>query len=451
MARFKTLTSGAKYLSKVFGGILMLSLMANLTWAVNIEGVRLWRAPDKTRLVFDLSAPVEHKLFSLSKPNRIVIDFDKGKNKFDLKQLELDSTPISQIRSGKRGKSGLRIVLDLKSSAKPRSFLLKKHGDKPNRLVLDLHDSAKKVVKTIPRATVKTVSKRDIVIAVDAGHGGEDPGATGPNKLREKHVVLAIAKELAQQINATKGYKAKLTRTSDYYIPLRKRRNLARDMRADLFISIHADAFKDKRAYGASVFALSSRGASSETARFLAQKENEADLIGGVGGVSLDDKDKVLAGVLLDLSMAATMSTSRQVGEKVLTAIGKVARLHKPQVENAGFLVLKSPDVPSILVETGFISNPTEAKNLNSRRFRKKMASQIFSGVKSYFNSQPPVGSYLAWKKSSGGKRVYITARGDTLAKIASNHQVTVPAIKKANGLRSTRIQVGQRLVIPSS
>jgi len=422
-------------------------------WSAELDGVRLWRAPDSTRLVFDLSGPVKYKLFSLEKPNRIVIDLKSVDSSFNMLAVDLKKTPISTLRSATRNKSDLRVVLDLHKSVNPRSFLLKKHGDKPDRLVLDLHDKSVKTEKKI--IEVANARKRDIIIAVDAGHGGEDPGAIGPKRLREKNVVLAISKELVRQISRVKGYKGVLVRTGDYYIGLRKRRNIARDMRADLFVSIHADAFKDPKAHGASVFALSRRGATSETARFLARKENQADLIGGVGGVSLEDKDKVLAGVLVDLSMTASLSSSLQVGKHVLKAMGSIARLHKKQVEQAGFAVLKSPDVPSILVETGFISNPKEAKSLGSSRYRKRMAEQVFKGIRQYFDDKPPVGSYLAWQKSgsksSRRSAVYIIGRGDTLSGIAEEYRVSVAALKKKNGLRSSKIRVGQRLNIPTS
>lgn len=259
--------------------------------------------------------------------------------------------------------------------------------------MVDLFDKNNAVVKTVKQVTAKaSTKKRNIIIAIDAGHGGEDPGALGPKIGKSRpleNVVLAISKELAKLVDSEPGYRAELVRTGDYYIPLRNRRNIAREKRADLFVSIHADAFKDKRAKGASVFALSRRGATSETARFLAQKENEADLIGGVGNVSLEDKDQVLAGVLVDLSMTATLSSSLDVGGRVLKSMDSVAKLHKPQVEQAGFAVLKSPDVPSILVETGFISNPDEAKKLSSSYYRKNMAKSIFKGIKSYFNQYP--------------------------------------------------------------
>ncbi|WP_299775397.1 N-acetylmuramoyl-L-alanine amidase [uncultured Pseudoteredinibacter sp.] len=435
-------------------GLLLLSLLHTsfLQAKAQIEGVRLWRAPDHTRVVFDLSGPLEHKLFSLENPHRLVLDMESAGNQFALADIDLSKTPIRRIRSGARDKHDLRVVLDLNEQVKPRSFLLKSHGDKPDRLVLDLFDKNLRTEKKLEQS--QPSQKRDIIIAVDAGHGGEDPGAIGPGRLREKNVVMAISKELVRQINQVKGYKGKLVRTGDYYIGLRKRRNIARDMRADLFISVHADAFKHPSASGASVFALSRRGATSETARFLARKENEADLIGGVGGVSLEDKDEVLAGVLVDLSMTASLSSSLQVGDKVLKSMGKIAKLHKRRVEQAGFAVLKSPDVPSILVETGFISNPKEAKNLGSSRYRKKMASQIFKGVRTYFDDKPPVGTYLAWVKNgkqNGRSKEYIIASGDTLSGIAVEYKTSVAAIKKANKLSSSRIRVGQRLKIPTS
>ena len=385
------------------------SLWTMTSLAADINSVRVWRAPDHTRLVFDLSGPVEHKLFTLQSPNRLVIDIEKTRLKAKLAELNLKDSPIKQVRSAARNGKDLRVVLDLSQKIKPRSFVLRKHAGKSDRLVVDLYDINKtQTVKTVEQVT-KPQTRRDIIIAIDAGHGGEDPGALGPKigrrKLREKDVVLAISKELAAMINREPGYRAELVRTGDYYIPLSKRRNIAREKRADLFVSIHADAFTNPKANGASVFALSRRGATSETARFLAKQENEADLIGGVGSVSLDDKDEVLRGVLVDLSMTATLSSSLQVGEQVLKQMDSVARLHKPHVEQAGFAVLKSPDVPSILVETGFISNPGEAKKLSTSKYRKQMANSVFRGIKKYFYRYPPAGSYVAWKKNGGNER----------------------------------------------
>lgn len=437
-------------------GVLLLSMVASPLYAASVKSLRLWRAPDNTRLVFDLSAPVEHKIFTLSNPARLVIDVSGASMSSQLAKLDLNDTPIKKVRSAKRNGNDLRVVLDLKEAVRPKSFTLKKHGDKLDRLVVDLFDQKKTVIKTVQQVTQQASGKkRDIIIAIDAGHGGEDPGAVGPKigkkRALEKHVVLAISKELATLINKQPGYRAELIRKGDYYIPLRKRRNLAREKRADLFISIHADAFKDKRAKGASVFALSRRGATSETARFLARKENEADLIGGVGSVSLEDKDEVLAGVLVDLSMTATLSSSLEVGDRVLKSMDSVAKLHKHQVEQAGFAVLKSPDVPSILVETGFISNPDEAKKLSSHYYRSNMAKSIFKGVKQYFNQYPPAGSYVAWKKAGGKDREHVIARGDTLSGIAKRYNVSVNQLRSANSLSSSTIRIGQRLKIPAS
>jgi len=443
--------AGGKFwwrVAALFGASLFASAVS---YAANIDGVRLWRAPDHTRLVFDLSGPVDHKVFPLKQPSRVVVDISDSTLKATLDELAFDNTPIKQIRYGKRNEKDLRVVLDLSANVKPRSFVLAKHADMQDRLVIDLYDAQHETVKTVKQAES---GKRDIVVAIDAGHGGEDPGALGPRKIREKDVVYKISLQLARMINAEKGYKAHMVRTGDYYVPLKARRNKARELRADIFISIHADAFKTPHAKGASVFALSRRGATSETARFLASKENEADLIGGVGGVSLDDVDDMLAGVLVDLSMTASLANSLEVGDRVLAEIGKVTRLHKKQVEQAGFAVLKSPDVPSILVETGFISNPDEARKLATFQHRKQLAEAIFKGVKAYFYDSPPADSYVAWAKYGGDPNNLVEhtiARGDTLSSLATRYKVSISQIKAANGLTGAEIKIGQVLKIPTS
>lgn len=451
--------------------VLLLCLLSGVATAAltAIDSVRVWRAPDHTRLVLDLSGPVEHKLFTLSNPSRLVIDLESVNLKAKLSAVSLKGTPIKTLRSAPRNKRDLRVVLDLSTSINPKSFLLKKSAGKNDRLVIDLYDKKKAADKASQKATLAASKKLDIVIAIDAGHGGEDPGALGPKRgkkkrLREKDVVLAISKELQKLINAEPGYRAELVRTGDYYIPLRKRRDIARAKRADLFISIHADAFTNPKAKGASVFALSRKGATSETARFLAQQENKADLIGGVGSVNLQDKDEVLRGVLVDLSMTATLGSSLQIGDRVLKQMDKVAKLHKPRVEQAGFAVLKSPDVPSILIETGFISNPDEAKKLASTYYRRSMAKSIFRGVKEHFYSVPPVGSHIAWKKAGGkssvasrpssktsNAKVHVIASGDTLSAIARRYKVSVGQLRQVNGLSSSAIRIGQRLTIPTT
>lgn len=430
---------------------LLLLLPSCIVYSADINSVRLWRAPDHTRLVFDLSAPVDHKIFPLKSPARLVIDIVDSQIKSNADDLDFADTPIEQLRYGKRNNKDLRVVLDLSAEIKPRSFVLAKHGDKHDRLVIDLYDAQKETVKTVAQVTDIEKGQRDIVVAIDAGHGGEDPGALGPKKIREKDIVYKISQQLQRMVDAEPGYKAHMVRTGDYYIPLKSRRNKAREVRADIFISIHADAFKNPKAKGASVFALSRRGATSETARFLASKENEADLIGGVGGVSLDDVDDMLAGVLVDLSMTASLARSLDVGDRVLGEIGKVTKLHKHQVEQAGFAVLKSPDVPSILVETGFISNPDEANKLDTFGHRKKLATAIFHGVKSYFNDTPPAGTYVAWKKHSTAALSHTIAKGDTLIGIANRYRVSVNDLKALNGLKNADIKIGQILKIPAS
>ena len=435
-------------------GILTGMLLASAVQGAQVDGVRLWRAPDNTRIVFDLSGPVEYNVFPLPNPSRLVIDISSARLAKDIQDLELDGTPIAKVRYGTQNKNDVRVVLDLKANVQPRSFMLPKHGEKSDRLVIDLFDGQQQTVKKVQALEDLIPDKRDVIIAVDAGHGGEDPGAMGPGRIKEKSVVLEISKRLVEMINAEKGYSAYLVRTGDYYVALSDRRDKARELRADLFVSVHADAFKDPKASGASVFALSRSGATSETARFLARKENEADLIGGVGGVSLTDVDNVLAGVLVDLSMTATLSNSLDVGDRVLREMGKMTKLHKKQVEQAGFAVLKSPDVPSILVETGFISNPQEAKKLSNDSHRKYLAGAIFKGIKSYFYDAPPAGSYIAWSKggnSGGQSRQYTIARGDTLSDIARRYDVSLKHLLEHNGLHGKAvIKVGQKLNIPA-
>lgn len=425
----------------------LLLLGATIAQAAEVREVRLWRAPDHTRIVFDLTGPVEHKLMVLDNPSRIVVDVADTALKSSLTSLKLEDTPVKSVRSGVREGDDLRVVFDMSAMVNPRSFVLKANEQAGDRLVIDLYDRSTKT--TTPRKTAEQANngKRELVIAIDAGHGGEDPGASGPNRLREKNVVLAIARELHGLLAREPGFKPTLIRTGDYYISLKGRRDLARKRQADLFVSIHADAFTRKEANGASVYALSTSGATSTAARYLAQRENAADL---VGGVSLSDKDDVLAGVLADLSMTSTLDTSLKLGDSVLRKMDVVARLHKKQVEQAGFAVLKSPDIPSILVETGFISNPGEAKKLATSSYQQKMARQIHAGIKNYFVVHPPPGTLLAWQKQQGGQQ-YVIARGDTLSGIAQRFNVSVNDLRLHNGLSNTRILVGQTLKIPTT
>lgn len=421
----------------------------------DIKDVRIWQSPDNTRLVFDLTEPVEHKIFTLNNPHRVVIDLLDVKSQVDVTRVDVSDTAVKAIRSGVRNKTDLRIVLDISQQLTPKSFPLKPNKKYPyDRLVVDLE--AKKAVTAIV-APVKQIresgsSKRDIIIAIDAGHGGEDPGAIGPGRIYEKRIVLAIARELERLLKKEPGFQPFMVRTGDYYIGLRERTAKARKANADFFVSIHADAFKHPSAHGSSVFVLSERGATSEAARWLADKENESDLI---GGVSLEDKEDHLAMTLLDLSMTAKRNSSMQIGSSILKQMGKVSRLHKKQVEEAAFVVLKAPDMPALLVETGFISNPGEAKKLSGRSYQKKMARAIFDGVNNYFQTHPPRGTWLAARingeTSTAGPRTYVVRRGDTLSAIAMRNRVALADIRRLNQLKSDTVRVGQTLKIPNS
>ena len=455
-------------------GLMLMAVTVNAVADSKVNSVRLWRAPDNTRLVFDLSGPVQHSVFTLTAPDRLVIDINGATLGAPL-NVQTANTPITAMRSAQRTPTDLRVVIDLKKAVTPKSFSLAPNAQYGNRLVVDLFDNPADAapppapspkVATVPAVPVTPTEpsiklppapagKRDIIVVIDAGHGGEDPGASGSRGQREKDVVLQIARELQRQVNGMKGFRAELTRTGDYFIPLRGRTEIARKKGADLFVSIHADAAPSTAAFGASVFALSERGATSETARWLADSENRSDLIGGAGNVSLDDKDRMLAGVLLDLSMTASLTSSLNVGQKVLNNIGRVTPLHKQRVEQAGFMVLKSPDIPSILVETGFISNSNEASKLATTSHQQALARSISSGVRQFFQQNPPPGTYIAWLRDSGkiaqGPRDHRVNPGETLAMIAVRYQVPATALRSANNLKSDELKVGQVLTIPGT
>ncbi|MCB1702370.1 MAG: N-acetylmuramoyl-L-alanine amidase [Pseudomonadales bacterium] len=433
-------------MGRTWVGAILGMLTALPVWSVEVHDVRLWRAPDHTRIVFDLTAPAEHKLIVLDNPSRIVLDVENTQIKAGVTDLKLDGTPVQMVRTGVRDGGDLRVVLELGAEVNPRSFFLKANEQAGDRLVLDLYDKSAQQEVAVPKS-VQHSGKRDIIIAIDAGHGGEDPGAIGPGRRQEKDVVLAIAKELNALLQADQGFKPTMIRTGDYYVSLRGRRDLARERQADLFVSIHADAFKRKEAHGASVYALSTSGATSTAASYLAQRENESDL---VGGVTLSDKDDVLASVLADLSMTSTLDNSLKLGSKVLRHVDTVAKLHKNNVEQAGFAVLKSPDLPSILVETGFISNPEEAKLLSSSSYQKKMARAIHAGIREWFLAHPPSGTLVAWQRQQKGEQ-YTIARGDTLSGIAERFNVRVSDLKNRNGISGEKIMVGQKLLIPTT
>ena len=368
--------------------------------ATQISNARLWRSADKLRLVFDLSGPVQYKTFSLTSPERLIIDLSGAGLSGDFSQLALKNSGITSIRSGHFGKADTRIVLDLAAPMQLNSFLLPPQDGQGHRLVLDLISAshAPRQIAAEPAAiTDKAHPKRDIIVVVDPGHGGKDPGAIGSKGQREKDVVLSIAQLLAKRLKREKGFDVKLVRNDDFFVPLRKRVDIARQHKADMFISVHADAAPRLTASGASVYALSEGGATSATARFMAQRENGADLLGATTLLNLKDKDPMLAGVILDMSMNATIASSLQLGSSILGSLEGITTLHQKRVEQAGFAVLKSPDVPSILVETGFISNTRDAERLVTARHQQAVADGLFDGLKKYFQKNPPMNSYMAW------------------------------------------------------
>ena len=428
--------------------LIALLLVAPQLLAVQVAGVRLWTAPDHTRLVFDTTASAQHKVFSLSSPDRLVIDFADTTIADGFTDKGIADKHLAGMRRAMRPDGSLRVVLDLKQPVRPKTFQLKPNASYGHRLVVDLYPLGDASKPRVAKSTSDIKRARDVVIAVDAGHGGEDPGASGSRyRTKEKKVTLEIARRLKRLIDAQPGMRAELTRTGDYYIGLRKRMKLARKHRADLFVSIHADAFRDKRVRGSSVYVLSQRGASSEAARWLAESENSADL---VGGVSLDDKDGVLASVLLDLSQSATRHASLSAATEVYRELGRVGKIHGRRVQQASFLVLKSPDVPSVLVETGFISNPKEERNLRDPKYQERMAKAIMVGVKKFFSEAPPPGTLLAERQAKTTR--HVIARGDTLSEIADRYRVSLATLRKENRIHSDNlIRIGQVLVIPDT
>src|SRR5277367_3459010 len=359
--------------------------------AVDVRGVRLWAGPDSTRVVLDLSGSAQHSLQVLKNPDRVVLDVAGARLAGSARAAPAGAGAVKQVRMARRPSGELRIVLDLSKPIQVKSFLAAPNDRYGYRLVIDL--GASQSVETPVKVEHAPPDARELIVAVDAGHGGEDPGAIGKNGTREKDVVLAIARELALKINSEPGMKAVLTRNGDYFVPLRDRMRRARAQAADLFVSIHADSIRDRRVDGSSVYILSQRGATDEASRWLAERENASDLI---GGVSLDDKDDVLASVLLDLSQSASLNASQIAAERVLRQLNRVGEVRKPQVQQARFMVLKSPDIPSMLVETAYISNPQEEQRLRATAHQAKLAAAIHQGVHDYFYANPPAGTRVA-------------------------------------------------------
>lgn len=414
--------------------VLLLHIGGAQAASVTVKNLRMWQAPDHTRVVFDLSAPVQYKLGVLTNPHRVYLDLPGGELASRLPSIEDDGRFMRRVHSGHPRPGVLRVVFTLKMAVDPKTFLLEPNEVYGHRLVVDLHGKQDREERIAARAPADTDA---FIVAVDAGHGGEDPGAIGPRRTREKDVTLAIAREVKALVDSDPGMQGVLVRTSDYYISLRRRTEIARSAQADLFISIHADAFPKRSVRGSSVYTLSTDGASSEAARWLSDRENAADLI---GGVSLRDKDETVARVLWDLSMTKSISDSRELAADILKGLQRVGRVHRDRVEYAGFAVLKSPDIPSVLVESAFLSNPEEEQLLRTEAHRQRVAEAIYEGIRRYYERRHP----------DAKPAVYIVQRGDTLSEIAQRYRISVNELKKANDMNGDVVRVGQKLRIPS-
>jgi N-acetylmuramoyl-L-alanine amidase len=426
--------------------------------AATVNSVRVWSGPDSTRVVFELTAPVEHRVSTLADPARIVIDLPDTKAAGPLSLPEPKGV-VAAVRAGPRSGGDLRVVLELTKAAKAKTFLLAPNEQYGNRLVVDLFresedSSVVNRAATPPPTPISTPTAfatvpgrgRDVIVAIDAGHGGDDPGASGRNGTHEKDVVVAIARRVAEELDSQPGMHAVLVRSGDYFVPLRKRIAIAHAAQADFFMSIHADAYRDSSATGATVYVLNEKGATDEAALRLAQRENASDLI---GGVSLADTDQTLARVLLDLSQNAALSASTAAGQRLIKKMSAVTPMRRTQVQQAPFLVLKSPDIPSVLVETAYISNPREEASLRNPQYQASLARALSEGIVDYFTANPPQGSYFARTAEPPQSTVHQVARGETLSEIAERYRVSAATLRRSNSLKTDSVQVGQLLRIP--
>ena len=434
---------------KLAQGLWILAAIAccNVAQSAEIRALRVNSGPEGTRVVIDLSGPVEHKLFTLPNPARVVIDL-AGSTLGSTARIPEPRGSVVRMRTGPQPNGVVRIVLELNESAKPKSFLLPPSESYGHRLVVDLAaPSASAVTRVAPAAEA---ARRELVVAIDAGHGGKDPGASGPKGVHEKDVVLSIAKELAAELDRYPGVSTVLTRSTDRYVAFDERMGIARHARADLFISIHADAFEDASARGATVYALSTGRASDEVTRQAAERENAADLI---GGVSIADKDEMLARVLLDLSQSASIGASVLAGQEIIEQMTAVTRMRKTRVQQGSFLVLTSPDIPSLLIETAYISNPREESALRDPGYQGNLARAVSAGIINYFRANAPPESAFAHNPPQpiGPPVRHVIRRGETLSEIAAQYRVSLATLRQSNGIRGDTIRVGQILTIPSA
>lgn len=429
-----------------------------------ITDARVWKSPDGVQLVLGVDGPVTHRLEQAVADGRVVIEFDASRLRTNLHRLDFKGSAISAAYALERRDGALVIVLDLNRNATAKSILLKPNREYGYRVLVDVEAPAttqEPITRHVytpaaapvpqnrtPLPVASPSATHEHVIAIDAGHGGEDPGAKGSGGTLEKVVTLDVAHRLAALINAAPGMRAVLVREGDYYLKLQKRMALARRFKADAFVSIHADSAPNRAARGSSVYTVSTRGASSTAARWLADRENASDLI---GGVSLDDKDNTLASVLMDLTVTASMDASQRLAAAVIAELGAVGQTHQPRVQHAGFMVLKSPDIPSVLVETAFISNPRDERLLGNDVFRQKVAAAIFSGLERYLKTHapPPVAQHLVALDVGADTRVHRVSKGDTLSKIAVRYQTTVSELRKMNKLSHDRLLPGKLLHVP--
>ena len=423
--------------------------------AAEVQDVRVWLAPDHTRLVFDLSASISYRLFTLNNPERVVIDIEDSSWSGPLPHPDLAGSPIRQLRSGNQEGDTLRLVLDLEVAMRPSSFSLAPNSEFGNRLVVDLYDRnpiPDRAAHALVGAPSATSEKRDIVVAISAGHGGEDPGSiSNDGRIREKDITLAISRAIHKRLESTPGYTPVLIRQGDYYVELKRRPEIARRSRADLFVAIHADWYRSAQARGVTVYALSGDRADRENSARVAEKENSADLLGGVGGdLVLGELDDDVAMTLLELSMDWSMTQSLLAGTHIIEALDGITHIRRHKVQQASLQVLNSPDIPSILIETGYLTNPEEARKLNTAGFQNRLAAAMVQGIVNYFQDASPAGTLIAWQRENGiAAGTYLVKRGDSLSVIAQRFGIPLAELKTANQLNSDTIRIGQELTLP--